>query len=168
MEEVLNYFQPQEAPRWHPEFCGEQLALDDSNRTVTKKSNLSIGGVLSEQPRSRYSVHIVFGRYIVIGFATYNGFQKNASNHFICGWCIDVDDGTLFSQNGFLGMSYGHPIPEGSVVTAIHDRSQHTIEFQVNGTSLGIAFTNIPHVALFAAADFYGPARGEIRIVDYS
>jgi hypothetical protein len=52
---------------------------------------------------------------------------------------------------------YWSPIPQGSIVTVLHDRLQHTIAFQVNGQSLGIAFTNIPdEEPLYAAVEVYG------------
>jgi hypothetical protein len=52
---------------------------------------------------------------------------------------------------------YGLPIPQGSIVTALHDRLQHTIAFQVDGQSLGIAFSNIPDEdPLYAAVVVYG------------
>jgi hypothetical protein len=53
----------------------------------------------------------------------------------------------------------------GSVVTAIHDALKRQIEFHVDGKSLGIAFTNVPHNELYAAADLYGNDT-EICIVD--
>jgi hypothetical protein len=121
----------------------------------------------------------VKGQNIMIGLAPREGFQKNRLNSMSCGWFIHVLSGRLFSQDHANFQAYGKGrIPVGSIVTAIHDTHQHTIEFQVNGTSLGIAFRNIPHVNLYAAVDiwgrllplqapdFWGSWETEIRIVD--
>ena len=100
----------------------------------------------------------------MIGFAPRNGFKKNKDNFDSCGWFIYVPSGTLYAQDGTRHKAYGAAIPVGSIVTAIHDMSQDTIEFQVNGKSLGIAFNNIPHENLHATAEFSNVAT--IRIMD--
>jgi hypothetical protein len=67
-----------------------------------------------------------------------------------------MDSGVLWSQGGTLGKVYANnSIPVGSMVTSIHDKHRQTIEFQVNGKSLGIAFNNIPHENLYAAVDLW-------------
>jgi hypothetical protein len=170
VDHVLDYFQPQEAPSWDREFCGEFLTLRDSNRTVYKVDRISGGGVQSAQPCSKYSVQIVKGDRLMIGFAPRYGFQRNLLNFVTCGWFLSVNDGTLWSQDGTWQEPYGTAIPEGSIVTVIHHMQQHTIEFLVNGKSLGIAFNNIPHENLYAAADFlfFSDANNEIRIIESS
>jgi hypothetical protein len=169
VEKIVDYFQPEEAPNWDPELCGYKLTLRDNNRAVSKINAYGFANsVQSAKPCSKYSVQLVEGKDVMIGFAQRHGFQKNTSNFFKCGWFFDFADGALWSQNGTAHKAYGNHIPVGSMVTAIHDKTHHTIEFQVNGTSLGIAYSNIPYDKLFAAADFYGPPDGEIRIVDYS
>jgi hypothetical protein len=126
------------------------------------------GAVQSAQPCSRYSVQIVKGYSALIGLAPRDEFDKNGLNYISCGWFMHVVNGNLMSQDGAYNIAYAKRgrIPEGSIVTVIHDTRQHTIEFQVNGTSLGIAFRHIPHENLYAAADFLGDSEAEIRIVD--
>jgi hypothetical protein len=162
VEDVLDYFYP-EPPRWDPEFCGDHLTLGDGNRSVTLNAVRTIGSVQSAPPCSIYSVRVL-SRYILIGFAPRHGFQKNRANYRSCGWFLEFGmDGRLYSQDGTHGKSYAtNCIRLGSVVTAIHDMSQDTIEFQVDGKSLGIAFTNIPHEKLYAAADLFGAMYGEL------
>jgi hypothetical protein len=100
----------------------------------------------------------------MIGFAPRGGFRPKDANFQTCGWFISVASGTLYAQDRTWDKAYGAAIPEGSIVTAIHDTRQHTIEFQVDGTSLGTAYRNISHDTLYAAADFYDHAT--IRIMD--
>jgi hypothetical protein len=103
----------------------------------------------------------------MIGLAPRDGFDKNGLNYLTCGWFFYVLSGKLMSQDGAYNTAYGKGrIPEVSLVTVIHDTRRHTIEFQVNGNSLGIAFWNIPHENLYAAADFLESPETEIRIVD--
>ncbi len=178
VDDVLDYLQPQEAPHWDPQFCGDDLTLRDSNRTVFKEARTGYGplnqasyfggGVQSALPCSRYSVQLVKGQNFMIGFAPRHGFQKNRVNYATCGWFLSVDDGRLWSQDGTWNKAYGSAIPEGSTVTAIHDTHRRTIEFQVDGNSLGIAFTNIPHENLYAAADFrlFSDIDDDIRIMN--
>jgi hypothetical protein len=71
-------------------------------------------------------------------------------NNWAHGWFIDLSDEALHSQGTFQ-RPYGARIPVGSVVTTIHNSSQHAVEFQVNGTSLGIAFNDIPYEKFYAA-----------------
>jgi hypothetical protein len=161
----LDHFQPEQAPRWDPKFCADKLILCDNNRSVVLRAYGNINGVQSVQPCSAYSVQIIHGRFILIGFAPRSGFQKNNYN-YRNGWFFNVYDGTLWAQNSIRGRAYGNGVvPEGSVVTAIHDSLQGQIEFLVNGISLGIAFTNVPHDELFAAADI-SDTRAMIRILD--
>ncbi len=65
----------------------------------------------------------------------------------------------LYTGGGAVLMS----IPVGSVMTVIHDRIQGSIEVQVNGTSYGIVFADVPKSELYAAANFFSAS--EIRIV---
>jgi hypothetical protein len=169
---VVDYFQVlptilDEVPSWDPEFCGDELKLNDNNRSVSKKALVLWNGVQSRQHCFKYSVQIVRGKNIVIGFAPRLGFRKYYYNHSSCGWFISVVNGSLYAQDGFLNNNYGTAIPVGSVVTAIHDPAQHTIEFHVDGKSLGIAYRNIPHEKLYAAADL-SDENDEIRIMDNS
>ncbi len=168
VNDVLEYFHPQEAPIWDPLLCNDHLTLRDNNRTVYKEASAFGGGVQSAQPCSRYSVQIVKGHTVMIGFATRHGFQKNRRNFVTCGWFLSVEDGRLWSQIVTWNRAYGTAISEGSTVTAIHDTRLHTIEFQVDGISLGIAFNNIPHEHLYAAADFriFSHSDVDIRIMD--
>jgi hypothetical protein len=157
---------------WDAELCGKDLKAN--GRTVSTKHNLStyyINGVQSAQPCSKYSVQVVKGQYIMIGFAPRLGFKNNDYNFINCGWFLDVSEGTLWAQDGTGSKSYvstrvnnSKPISDGSVVTAIHDYTRNQIEFQVDGISFGIAFTNVPRDEVFAAADFYGIEDAEIRI----
>ncbi len=164
VEGVLDHFQAEEVPSWDPDFCGDKLVLRDNSRSISNVHYGGFKGAQSAQPCSRYSVHVVNGQNIMIGFAPRLGFQKNKSNFEICGWFIRVASGSLWAQDGTRGKAYGTAIPVGSVVTAFHDTIQHTIEFEVNGESLGIAYTNISHAKLFAAVDIY--YNSEIRIID--
>ncbi len=166
---VVDYFQLrptvlEEVPCWDPEFCGDDLTLQENNRRVSKRA-YEYNGVQSAKPCSNYSVQVINGRIIYIGFAPRQAFKKNTFNHTTCGWFVFVADGTLYAQGGIRDKAYGTAIPIGSMVTAIHDKSQHTIEFQVDGKSLGIAFSNIPHDELYAAADLHD-INDEIRIID--
>jgi hypothetical protein len=168
VEKVLDYFQPEQAPSWDPKFSGDSLTLGYNNRSVSLQSGGGFNGVQSSKPCSRYSVQVVQGTSIYLGFAPRLGFQKNKVNFDSCGWFLFVFDGKLWSQDGTYNKAYSTAIPEGRIVTAIHDKSYNTIEFHVDGNSLGIAFTNVPDIELFAAADFYGVHAAEIRIIDNS
>jgi hypothetical protein len=164
----LDYFQPPEAPTWDPLFCSDSLTLSDNNRAIYREANALGGGVQSAQPCSRFSVKIVKGHTVLIGFAPRHGFQKNKRNFVTCGWFLSVEDGRLWSQIVTWNKPYGTAIPEGSTVTAIHDTRLHTIEFQVDGISLGIAFNNITHENLYAAADYkvFSYCDVDLRIMD--
>jgi hypothetical protein len=166
--DILDYFEPQKAPSWDPQFCGDDLSLKNSNHSVTKNTFRGNGcGVQSAQPCTRYSVQIVKGQNLMIGLAPRHGFDKNGLNFKSCGWYFHVLSGKLMSRDGAYKKAYCKEwITEGSLVTVIHDTRRHTIEFQVNGKSLGIAFRNIPRENLYAAADFPGSSGTEIRIVD--
>jgi hypothetical protein len=156
------------SPRWAPAFCGDQLVLSDNNRRVVKKYAGYTNGIQSAQPCTRFSVKIIHGHEIVVGFAPRLGFQKNFYNMDACGWFIHIADGSLWSQDtpdAKNGRAYGTPIPVGSIVTAIYDLQQHTIEFHVNGQSLGIAFRNVSDEELYAAADLWGKQTA-IRLMD--
>lgn len=161
--EVLDYFQPEQTPSWDPKFCGEGLRLHDNNRSVTSVI-YGYQGVQSAQPISRYSVQVVKGRYIMIGFAPRIAFQKNRKNFDTCGYFVWVNNGRLYAQGDIMGQGYGTAIPEESIVTAIHDSNERNIKFQVNGKNLGIAFDNVPYDELYAAADIWEGA--EIRIIE--
>jgi hypothetical protein len=177
---VLEYFElrapvaDQSAPSWDPEYCGDKLLLQSNNLVVSgrnsgmfksKNSNTS-QGVLSAQSCSKYSVQILKGKYIMIGFAPRHGFEKNGDSYRTCGWFLSVYNGRLFSQGGVFNKPYGDAIPERTVVTAIHDRNQNTIEFHIDGRSLGIAFSNITPGKLYAAASIGHDS--ELRIMDKS
>ncbi len=153
-------------PSWDREFCGDNLTLQSNNRSVSKKSSIFFNAVQSAEACSTYSVQVVKGQYIMIGFAPRLGFQKNNINFGKCGWFLYVASGTIWAQDDIRAVDYGTPIPAGSVVTAIHDSNRHQIEFEVDGESLGIAFTNVPHDELFAAADLWGAEDAEIRIIN--
>jgi hypothetical protein len=170
-EKVLDYFQArrEEAPRWDPAYCGDDLMLHANNRRVSSKY-WGYNGVQSAQPCSIFSVEIINGHDTFIGFAPRHQFRKNEDNFLSGGWFLCVVNGRLSTRSGiqrqYSGVYASAGIPVGSVVTAIHDMRQHTIEFQVNGTSLGIAFHDVPHDGqqLFAAADLY--YNSDIRILD--
>jgi hypothetical protein len=105
----------------------------------------------------------------MIGFATRQGFRHGTSIRR--SWFIQVANGSLivsgphfFSKMKRRG--YGIPIPNGSVVTAIHDRTQQHIEFLVGGKSLGIAFTSVKRDELFATVEIYGNLMAKVRIVE--
>ena len=171
LNHVLDYLLlplPEPAPRWDPKFCGDGITLDADHRHASKTSFPGrYNGVQSAQPCSRFSVEVVQGQVFMIGFAPRHGFRKNTDNFNSCGWFLYVASGTLWSQDPIYNKVYDNrtAIRVGSVVTAIHDTNQHTIEFRIDGKSLGIAFSNVPsNETLFAAADFWG--RVEIRIVD--
>jgi hypothetical protein len=113
----LDYFQPEQVPRWDREYCGDDLIHRDNNHTAYKVARAFGGGVESVQPCSRYSVQIVKGKRVKIGFAPRRGFRKNDFNHFTCGWFLDMDGGVLWSQDGTLGRAYANDsIPVGSVL----------------------------------------------------
>ena len=167
VEDVLDYFQPLEAPRWDPQFCSNDLSLLDNDRTIYKNASAFGGGVQSAQTCSQYSVQIVKGDGIMIGFAPRLGFRKNNSNFLTCGWFLYVDVGCLWSQDLAVSKAYAkNRIPVGTIVTAIHDMHRQTIEFHINGKSLGIAFNNIPYENLYAAVENYAEGAGEIRILN--
>jgi hypothetical protein len=120
---------------------------------------------------SRYSVKAVIGRKIMIGFAQCHGFGYGILS--TRGYFISVAHGDLIAHGRHVlskikKHGYGTPIPNGSVVTVIHDRRQRHIEFQLDGKSLGIAFTNVTQDELYAAIDVYGYSMAEIHIVDNS
>jgi hypothetical protein len=178
VDNILGYFQPEEAPRWDSQFRGELLTLGHNNRSVFKERTEVFDGVYSyyncvqsAQPCSRYSVKVVMGKKILIGFAPRDGYKFDRLS--TRGWFISVADGDLIAHGRYLLVKkkkpkYGTPIPNGSVVTVIHDRRQRHIEFQVDGKSLGIAFTNVTQDELYAAIDVYGYSMAEIHIVDNS
>jgi hypothetical protein len=153
---------PEKVPRWDPEFSGDNLRIRENNRSVSSVNGRHISGVQSAQPCSLYSAQIMCGKHIMIGFAPRFGFQKNKDNFETCGWFLFVANGKLWSQDGIFDKAYGTAIEVGSIVTAIHDSTRHQIEFQVDGKSLGIAFTNVKHTELFAAAEIWNDS--EIRI----
>jgi hypothetical protein len=121
--------------------------------------------IQSAQPCTRFSVEIVHGRTTMIGFAPRIGFQKHERNPYHCGFFLDIYGGRLLGQDTrddlinehhcrYVNIPFYSPeIPVGSIVTAIHHATTREIEFQVNGTSFGIAYRNIPYDDLFAAAD---------------
>jgi hypothetical protein len=168
-ETILDYLIP--IPTWDPEYCANPLTLQNNNRVVSKDVMGVAGGafygVQSAKPCSRYSVQIVKGQRIFIGFAPRLGFRGKGSNFKTCGWFLHVSQGSLYAQDGTRAKAYGTAIPVGSVVTAIHDASQHQIEFHVDGKSLGIAFNNVPYDELFAAADLYDLDGAELRFVEF-
>ena len=170
---ALDYLQIPLPVRWDRKYLGRSLTLGDNNRVVSKSrlfggsEGLRLEGVQSTQPCSKYSVQVVQGQNSFIGFATRHGFRKDTSNFKTCGWFIHVASGNLFSQDGIVSKAYGTAILVGSVVTVIHDTIQRHIEFQVNGKSLGVAFTNITNGKLFAAADIFDVYRAKLRIVDF-
>ncbi len=203
MEKVLGYFEPERAPRWGSKYCGHQLARTEDNRRISVLlftdftfRHLYYNGAQSAQPCSRYSVKVVVGKNILIGFAPRRGFRKDMSSSSTQGWFIDLSTGGLIAQGHRLVQTedsntinrkrfafwslktplrlqrpkyrYGLPIFQGSIVTALHDRRQHTIAFQVDGQSLGIAFTNISESEpLYAAAEVYGfYLNADIRIAE--
>ncbi len=172
-DKVLDYFQlrfpiREQSPSWDADFCGNKLILQANNRSVSKKYD-GCSGVQSAQACSRYSVHIVKGQSVMIGFASRLGFEKHTDNFETCGWFLYVASGRLYAQGGIYNKVYSTSIPVGSVVTAIFHSSQRQIEFDVDGKSLGIAFSDIPCEELFAAADFITSIEEtEILIVEKS
>jgi hypothetical protein len=173
---VMRFFRkkqprPEPAPSWDPVFCGEDLTLGDHNRRVTLfDSTGGYNAAQSAQPCSTYSVQIVNGHDIFIGFAPRHCFLKNWFNFNRCGYYVHVGSGLAWSheKNGWGGgKAYGtpHSIPQGSVVTAIHDTSKHTIKFEVNGKSLGVALTNVQEADLFATVDFHDKSEDDSEIL---
>jgi len=160
VENVLDYLQPEKAPSWDSQTFLGDLAFRDNDRTVyTVEGSWGGGLVQSAQPCSRFSVQIVKSKMNRIGFA------KRYGNTVYPFWLLDILDGTLLTRD-FANMPYANGgIPVGSIVTAFHDSHRNTIEFEVNGTSLGIAFSNIPYRELYTTAFIFGhPA--EIRIMN--
>ncbi len=86
-------------------------------------------------------------------------------------WFLHVASGSLYGSDHLTFLKkkrrgYGIPIPNGSVVTAFHDRSRQHIEFLVDGKSLGIAFTGVKKDELFATVEIYGYLMAKVRIVE--
>jgi hypothetical protein len=176
---------------WDPTKCGEHLTLDISNRMVVgSHTHCGWQSVQSAQPCTRFRVKVVQRGVIMIGFAPRKGFQANGGNSPFagrsCGWYVYVMGGTLWAQGGIHEKAYaGDQIQVGSVVTAIYERSQDRIRFEVDGMAIdahadhdedneelmernhaatSVAFRNLPpQMELFATVDMF--KRGRIELV---
>ncbi len=138
-----------------------------------------MGGVQSVQQfafrNELYSVEVVSGRDIYIGFAPRSCFNKYGIALFqTCGWYIHVDSGALFSHQRdgrgnlvYNKRPYADPILNGSIVTAKYEEYSESILFEVNGISMGVAFDRISWKdMIYAAVDLQDRCGCQVRIVD--
>jgi hypothetical protein len=59
--------------------------------------------------------------YITVGFAPSKLYNVSKPNHFLCGWYLYLNDGTLVSQDGDSGKAYSSGCKVGDTITCIYD-----------------------------------------------
>jgi hypothetical protein len=137
------------------------LCLSEDKLTVTKRSSSGEwdAGVLGSIPCNRFSLridHIGINCEMMIGFATKEGYDINGDNAESCGWYFDACYGELSSENNDTrcSTSYHHSsLKVGNVLTAIWDQEKKEISFELDGVSLGVAFTSVDREKLYPAVD---------------
>jgi SPRY domain len=89
------------------------------------------------------TIHKILNIFIFIGFAPSKLFDVSTRNADSCGWYLDLNDSTLYSQNGKRNKPYSSRCEIGDTITCIYNTSTSAISFEKNGVSLGVAFSNV-------------------------
>jgi hypothetical protein len=166
IEADLDYFQIKiPAPisvalTWDPNYCGANFHLSEEKTVATKSTggdgwNASVLGAVSVDKYIVLVVNRGENGHVMIGFATRPNFLKDGQNYNKCGWYLYVFDGKLYSGDGLSNKAYtSTAIPNGSRVTAIHNKTTRQISFCLNDTPLGVAYENVtPNGDLYPALD---------------
>jgi SPRY domain len=90
-----------------------------------------------------------------IGFAPSKQFDVSKSNYDSCGWYIFLNNGTLYSQNGDNCKPYSSGFNKGDTLTCIYNAFTSEISFEMNGVSLGVAFTDVNGEDIAPAVELY-------------
>ncbi|KAJ1502051.1 hypothetical protein HMI54_009381 [Coelomomyces lativittatus] len=137
--------------------CGSTLSLSNGGTTVTKANTASAwnSSVLGSSRVPEFQVKIEETGHIMIGYAPSNGFQINGKNHNNCGYWMYSVTGNLYSAKD-SGKLYFNRLSSGDIVTAIYNKEEKTISFEVNGNECGIAFTEV-NEELYPAVELWGP-----------
>jgi hypothetical protein len=138
-EEVkLNDWQWDLSPSKEP----ENATFSDDNLKITK----SLGGgnwncpVIGSSTVSVFTVQIISGKSILIGFCAIDQFEQNGSHYELSNVCFfDVRDGNVY-YNGGQEKSYSSKLQVNGKLTAIKTGS--SIRFLKNGNDLGEAINN--------------------------
>lgn len=158
LKETLDYLHLGNAyppVEWDSEKCGPDLRLSVANQVVSSmKAHQSVRSLYT---CVRYSVRLdAIGKEsgVFIGFAPEMGFDPLASNERSCGWYLDASTGKLHSKNGVSECSYGSKVEAKSEITCIYDPDSSSISFEVDGESLGVAYSDLPKAEVYAAVCF--------------
>jgi hypothetical protein len=96
--------------------------------------------VIGSSPVAEFSVQIISGRNIIIGFCVIDQFEQNGSHYKLSNVCFfDAYDGNVFC-NGGQDKSYSSGLKVNDKITAIKTGS--SIRFLKNGIDLGEAVNN--------------------------
>ena len=128
--------------------------------------------VLGDNPCNRYSVkYDAKGANgdIMIGFSSLKDMDVGISNYTKKGsWALYCNGGTLYSGSGDSAKSYLGVSPSvGEVITVVRDGTK--INFERNGVSCGVAFSDIPTDAiLYPYLDIYSKDASLTIIPNYA
>jgi len=104
----------------------------------------------------------------MVGVAPSTVCKSGAPNHNKNGYYINLNGGALYSgppmsKNAVAHFSGG--AGTGSIVTVSLNCDAHTLSFDVDGKSYGLAYENLPLVPLFLAWDNNTTAGSEIELI---
>jgi hypothetical protein len=168
---------------WSSSSIGANLELSDDLQTVTQTVKQG-RAVLASEPIHRFTVELVAGsNKMLIGFVPRGAdFDPSEPLYTSVGWYLYLLDGTLWSQQGDINRPYlKHSTTGpherhtslldavGQTLTAIWDKDKGEIAFEAHdGTSLGVAFMNVPAQLKLVPAAVFFQAGDAVRLVNSS
>jgi len=152
---------------WDPKFCHKSVQIDGKKVSSTG----SCQGVLGNIPNAvSFKVKLLTGAKsnTMVGMALQSKFLPTSGNHSASGWFLYLGCTSLYSMTGQSNTPYAdhkpEKIPLNSTIEVLFDKSSQQISFVVNGTNLGVAFSNIPtEENLFPCVEFY--EKGSLKFV---
>jgi SPRY domain len=155
----LDYYQVNMNPIGRHYRAHSNLAVIDnsSNIRVTSTTSQGYKGIIWDVSIHKYTVtaHKSKTMEFMVGFAPSKLFDLPTKRDFCNdGWYLFLKNGKLISK-GDMGKAYSGGCKVGDTITCIYNALTNEISFEMNGVSLGVAYTNVNGEDIAPAVELY-------------
>jgi hypothetical protein len=123
-----------------------------------------IKGLITKKPLEKYSIKLLKKGNLNVGMAT-DKINPSTSNYNVCGYYLYTGDGKLYGQGGISSKALQNSLnnyKDNDIVGVKYDKKKGTISFYLNGKLMGVGFTDIKGLKLYASLDSSGVSKSQL------